>query len=59
METETGRQLTEEVTVTSEMLSAGIEAACLFSPSQDDFEVMLPAIFRAMLAASPHEESLP
>lgn len=41
-----------EVDITPEMLSAGIEAACLFDPSQDGFEVMLPYIYRAMFLAS-------
>lgn len=48
----------EVIEVTPEMLSAGVQAACLFSPSQDSFEVMLPTIFRAMLTAySPSRES--
>ena len=38
--------------ITPEMLSAGVEAACLFNPSDDCFEVMLPTIYRAMLAAA-------
>jgi hypothetical protein len=43
--------MSEEIEVTAEMISAGIEAACLFTPSEDDFEVMLPVIYRAMEAA--------
>ena len=47
---ETGRRLTD-VEITPEMLRAGVMAICLFSPS-DDFEVMLPVIYRAMFAPS-------
>ena len=46
----TGRQSTDVIEITPEMLSAGIQAACLFNPLDDEFDVMLPAIFRAMLA---------
>ena len=38
----------EEIEVTAEMLAAGIEAACLFDPTEDDFSLMLPYIYRAM-----------
>lgn len=44
---------TTEIVITPEMMRAGVDAACLFSPSDDEFGVMLPVIFRAMLAASP------
>lgn len=44
--------------VTPAMLSAGIEAACLFSPMEDDFDVMLPAIYHAMRAVEPIELGL-
>lgn len=47
---ETGRR--NEIEVTPQMLSAGVEAACLFDPSGDEFEVMLPTIFQAMFQAS-------
>ena len=50
---ETGRRLTD-VEITPEMIRAGTEAICLFDPS-DDFAVMLPAVFRAMLSAAPFE----
>lgn len=44
-----------EIEITPEMLSAGIEAACLYNPIHDEFDIILPAIFRAMLLASPRE----
>lgn len=47
----TGRHL--EIEITPAMLSAGIEAACLFNPSEDDLEVMIPAIYCAMFAQAP------
>lgn len=52
--TKTGRPLTN-VVITPEMYSAGVEAACLFTPSEDGLKDMIPAIFRAMLFASTLE----
>lgn len=37
-----------EIEITEEMLEAGIRAACLFRPTEDDFSLMLPEIYRAM-----------
>ena len=48
-----------EIEVTNEMIEAGVNAACLFNPIQDEFCVMLPAIYRAMVLASQHADLKP
>ncbi len=37
-----------EIEITEKMIEVGSKAACLFTPSEDGFDVMLPTIFRAM-----------
>lgn len=49
----TQRDRPDEIEITPAMIEAGVGAACLFTPSEDSFDVMLPIIYRAMFAASP------
>lgn len=47
------------VTITSEMLKAGIEAASLFRLTEDDYDLFLPHIYSAMRLAEHRDPSTP